>query len=75
MAVPATNMDALKIENAQLPVVDLTGLFDGDIKSVATELGKAARTSGFFYISGHGVPQETVDAMFAASKPGQRNIS
>lgn len=62
---------ALTIEDANLPVVDLTGLFTGqpdDKVKVAAALGDAARTSGFFYITNHGIPQEQIDALFAASK-------
>lgn len=62
---------ALTIEDANLPVIDLGGLFTGDPQDkarVAAELGDAARTSGFFYITNHGIPQEQVDALFAASK-------
>jgi isopenicillin N synthase-like dioxygenase len=62
---------ALTIEDAALPVVDLGGLFSGedaDKARVARELGRAARTSGFFYVTGHGVPQDLIDAMFAASR-------
>ena len=58
---------ALKLEDAQLPVVDLSGLFNGNETSVSVALGEAARTSGFFYISGHGIPQDQIDAVFAAS--------
>ena len=62
---------ALTIEDANLPVIDLAGLFTGDPEDkarVAAELGSAARTSGFFYITNHGIPQDQVDALFAASK-------
>ncbi|SNS67841.1 isopenicillin N synthase family dioxygenase [Antarctobacter heliothermus] len=62
---------ALTVEDATLPVVDLSGLFtgdDGDKARVAAELGDAARTSGFFYITGHGISQDLIDAVFAASK-------
>jgi isopenicillin N synthase-like dioxygenase len=62
---------ALTVDDATLPVIDLSGLFTGDPADkarVAAELGEAARSSGFFYISGHGVPPELIDAMFAASK-------
>jgi isopenicillin N synthase-like dioxygenase len=62
---------ALTVDDATLPVIDLSGLFTGDPAEkarIAAELGKAARTSGFFYISGHGIPQAQIDAMFAASK-------
>ena len=62
---------ALTIDDANLPVVDLDGLFTGDEEDkakVAAALGEAARTSGFFYITNHGIPQEQIDALFAASK-------
>ncbi len=69
--IVAADQTALTLEDAALPVVDLSGLFGEDAKAkaaVAAALGEAARTSGFFYITGHGVPQETVDALFAASR-------
>ncbi len=62
---------ALTSDDATLPVIDLSGLFSGDPADkarIAAELGDAARTSGFFYITGHGIPQAQIDAMFAASK-------
>ena len=65
------DQEALTVEDATLPVVDLSGLFTGDAADkakVAAELGNAARTSGFFYITGHGIPQDLIDAVFAASK-------
>ncbi|MEM9844054.1 MAG: 2-oxoglutarate and iron-dependent oxygenase domain-containing protein [Pseudomonadota bacterium] len=62
---------ALTVDDATLPVIDLSGLFTGeqeDRADVARRLGEAARTSGFFYITGHGIPQDQIDALFAASK-------
>ncbi|MCV3271880.1 isopenicillin N synthase family dioxygenase [Roseobacter sinensis] len=62
---------ALTIDDANLPVVDLGGLFADDAAEkakVAAALGDAARTSGFFYITNHGIPQAQIDALFAASK-------
>ncbi|MGV6847381.1 MAG: isopenicillin N synthase family dioxygenase [Marinibacterium sp.] len=62
---------ARTVEDANLPVVDLAGLFTGDSEDkakVASALGDAARTSGFFYITNHGVPQKQIDALFAASR-------
>ncbi|MEM9431068.1 MAG: 2-oxoglutarate and iron-dependent oxygenase domain-containing protein [Pseudomonadota bacterium] len=62
---------ALTLDDAALPVIDLSGLFPGeaaDKREVATALGQAARTSGFFYITGHGIPQAQIDAIFAASR-------
>lgn len=66
-----TQLQALTVDDATLPVIDLSGLTTGDAAEkarVAAALGDAARTSGFFYVTGHGVPQDLVDATFAASK-------
>jgi isopenicillin N synthase-like dioxygenase len=41
-----------------IPVIDLAPSFNGDssaCKAVAWEIHKAARDTGFFYISGHGI--------------------
>lgn len=65
------DQNALKIEEAQLPVIDLSGLMSGDPEdkaAAARALGDAARTSGFFYITNHGVPQSLINDLFAASK-------
>ncbi|MCV6594028.1 MAG: isopenicillin N synthase family oxygenase [Silicimonas sp.] len=66
-----TELTALSVDDATLPIVDLAGLFTGDANdkaAVAAALGAAARTSGFFYIANHGIPQDQIDAAFAASK-------
>ncbi|WP_095590608.1 isopenicillin N synthase family dioxygenase [Actibacterium ureilyticum] len=66
-----TELRALTVDDATLPVIDLSGLFSGqaaDKARVAAELGAAARDSGFFYITGHGISQDRIDAVFAASK-------
>lgn len=65
------DIEAVKLEDATLPVIDLSGLISGDPAAkatVASDLGEAARTSGFFYIKGHGVPQDLIEDLFAASK-------
>lgn len=47
-----------------LPIIDLRPLLDGsDVSGVAAALGAAARTHGFFYVSGHGVPPGLVAAL------------
>lgn len=66
-----TEVTALAVDDANLPVIDLAGLFSGDPNdkaAVAKALGDAARTSGFFYITGHGVSETLMHKTFAASK-------
>jgi isopenicillin N synthase-like dioxygenase len=53
-----------------LDVIDLAGLGSGNaaaIRRVATELGRACRETGFFYIRNHGVPAALMSAMFERS--------
>ncbi|MEM9139958.1 MAG: 2-oxoglutarate and iron-dependent oxygenase domain-containing protein [Pseudomonadota bacterium] len=64
----AATQTAITLEDAALPVIDLSGLYTGNEADVAKALGEAARTSGFFYITNHGIPQDMIDALFAASK-------
>ena len=62
---------ALTVDDATLPVIDLGGLFSGDPAdkaNIVAELGRAARSLGFFYITGHGVPQAPIYAIIAASR-------
>ncbi len=50
-----------------VPVIDFTGM-GGDAAAkagVAARLRDACANVGFFYIAGHGVPQDLVDRMFA----------
>lgn len=49
-----------------LPVVDVCGLRSIDPlqrREAAERLGQAAREAGFFYLTGHGVPQQCIDAL------------
>ncbi|AXS40929.1 2-oxoglutarate and iron-dependent oxygenase domain-containing protein [Breoghania sp. L-A4] len=53
-----------------LPIIDLAPLVSGQpagTEHVARELGRAARETGFFYISGHGVDTALIDSVFKAS--------
>ncbi len=65
---------AKKLESAdfeEVPVIDLAGLTSGDINDrldVAREVRDACIRVGFFYIKGHGVPQEVIERVFEASK-------
>lgn len=67
----APGQTALTLDEATLPVIDLAPLMTDDDAAraaVAAELGHAARNSGFFYITGHGIPQALIDRIFAASR-------
>jgi len=50
--------------------IDLTGSFDDPAERdrVATEIHRACRETGFFYVVGHGVPQSLADAQIAAAR-------
>ena len=53
-----------------LPIIDVSGLGSSalhDRLAVAVELGAACRGTGFFYLTGHGVPDELVARMFEQS--------
>jgi isopenicillin N synthase-like dioxygenase len=64
----AQDQTARALDHATLPVIDLSGLFGGRKAEVASALGEAARGSGFFYITGHGIDPALTEAMFAASR-------
>jgi isopenicillin N synthase-like dioxygenase len=51
-----------------LDIIDLIDLKSRDpaaLRRVASELGRACREAGFFYIRNHGVPADLISAMFA----------
>ena len=54
-----------------IPVIDFASAFLGEpggLDAVAAQVRHACETVGFFYLAGHGVPAEMVDAAFAASR-------
>jgi isopenicillin N synthase-like dioxygenase len=54
---------------SHVPVIDLTGWFDGsDREGVASEVDAALQSVGFFLVTGHGVPREARDAVRAAAR-------
>ena len=54
-----------------IPVTDFAHVFQGEpggLYVVAARVRHACETVGFFYLAGHGVPDEIVDAALAASR-------
>ena len=57
-----------------IPVIDFSPAFRSDpgdpaaLAALAAQVRHASETVGFFYLAGHGVPDEVVDAAFAASR-------
>ena len=54
-----------------IPVIDFGQAFraePGGLDAVAARVRHASETVGFFYLAGHGVPGDVVDAAFAASR-------
>jgi len=62
---------ARTIDVEQIPVIDIAGLAsdqDAERRDVAAQMREAAERIGFFYVRNHGVPQDLVDRVFAASR-------
>ena len=56
---------------AQLPVIDMSALFGADADDrarVAAEIERACRAHGFFYLTGHGIPPQVLEALEAESR-------
>ena len=55
---------------SHIPVIDLAGSFDDAeaLARVGWEIHKACRETGFFYVSGHGVPQALMDGQIAMTR-------
>src|SRR6267142_5278917 len=54
-----------------IPVIDFRPAFmrePGGLDAVARDVRRACESIGFFYLAGHGVPEEIIDAAFAASR-------
>lgn len=55
----------------EIPVVNVEGLFSDSLeqrKEVAQAMGKAASEVGFLYVTGHGIPAETIAGLRQAAK-------
>ena len=57
---------------AEIPLIDIASLLqdgsDAAVAAIAGQIEKAARGTGFFYVSGHGVAAEVVEAAFDANR-------
>ncbi|KAI1612685.1 putative 1-aminocyclopropane-1-carboxylate oxidase [Exophiala viscosa] len=54
-----------------IPVIDVAGVYSENIrdrKAVAEKIRDACTRVGFFYIEGHGIPQELIDNVFSLGK-------
>lgn len=55
----------------EVPLVDVSGLYSDDPERKAASvaaLDKAAREVGFIYVTGHGIPTETIEGLKIAAK-------
>ena len=58
------------IHVSAIPVIDVAPLVVGSTEqahAVARALGRACRDVGFFYVTGHGVPQALIAGVFESS--------
>jgi len=66
----STAVSPVRGDFSSLPVIDVRGLFGhhlADRQAVARAIGEAARTVGFFYITGHGIAAQEIAALRAAA--------
>ena len=55
----------------EIPTLDMSPYLAGQPggrKAVAEHLREISMTVGFFYLNGHGIPQELINAVFAESR-------
>ena len=55
----------------QIPILDITPYLSGQpggCEAVASQLREISKTIGFFYLKGHGIPQDLIDRVFAESR-------
>jgi len=55
----------------EIPVIDLSGMFSDDIaarRAVGAQIHRACRETGFFYVTGHGVPEALIAAQLDWAK-------
>lgn len=60
---------AQSIDQNAIPVIDISPALDGsDLATVARQIHAAAINTGFFYISGHGIPPSLMDQAFDVAR-------
>ena len=55
----------------EIPILDISPALNGEpggLEAVARELRRVTETIGFFYLKGHGIPQDLVDRVFEQSR-------
>lgn len=53
----------------EVPILDLTALTEGgDLTPLAKQMRHACVTTGFFYVTKHGIPEAVIENVFAATK-------
>lgn len=66
-----STLQAQKVNQQSLPIIDIGALIDGDQKqrrTVAEQLSAACLDKGFFYIRNHGIEARLQARVFAAAK-------
>lgn len=64
-------MTETRLSSRRLPVIDFSGYRFGDAAQraqIAREIDAASRGCGFYYLTNHGVPAETITAAFQAAR-------
>jgi isopenicillin N synthase-like dioxygenase len=54
-----------------LDIIDVSGLASGEkqaVSRIAAQLGRACRDTGFFYVTGHGIPDALLSGIFARAQ-------
>ena len=60
----------VRMDFAENPVIDIAALRDGrsdGVDEVAARISDACETAGFFYVTGHGVAEARIAAIFEAA--------
>lgn len=64
-------LSAKRIPFEAIPIIDFAPFLSGDEtqkRAIAEQIGKACRSAGFFYLTGHGIRQELFSAVYLQAK-------